>query len=69
MSQRGRQVPRDVRHHVFAHDRWRCRTCGTTMDLTVDHMVPRARGGNNYWRNLQTLCGACNQAKGDRLAA
>lgn len=37
--------------------------------LTIDHIVPRSRGGRNHAPNLQTLCYECNQRKGNRLPA
>ena len=36
---------------------------------TVDHVVPRARGGRNTWLNTVAACGGCNQRKGDRTPA
>ena len=58
-----------MRSHVLAHDRHACRQCGATEDLTIDHVIPRSKGGTNYFKNLATLCSDCNQAKGDSLAA
>ena len=43
-----------------------CVNCGATTDLTVDHIVPLARGGLNSTDNMQTLCRSCNSAKRDR---
>lgn len=43
-----------------------CKHCGTTEKLTVDHIVPRSRGGTNDINNLQILCRACNSRKGAR---
>lgn len=43
----------------------RCLRCGTTEDLTLDHVIARARGGKNDG-NLQTLCGRCNTWKATR---
>lgn len=60
-------MPKDVRGHVFAHDRHACRQCGAVENLTIDHITPRALGGNNHFKNLATLCEPCNQAKGDSL--
>jgi 5-methylcytosine-specific restriction endonuclease McrA len=55
--------PRDV----FERDAYRCVVCGTWLDLTVDHIIPRARGGTNEFGNLQTLCRSCNSRKGTRI--
>ncbi len=43
-----------------------CVRCGTTEDLTADHIRPRAHGGTNEPENLQTLCRRCNSRKGHR---
>ena len=44
----------------------RCAWCGATEHLTVDHITPLGAGGTNNVRNLQCLCHACNQAKGNQ---
>lgn len=43
-----------------------CLRCGSTDDLTIDHIWPLSKGGTDAKGNLQTLCGACNEAKADR---
>ena len=43
-----------------------CVFCGAVDDLTVDHIVPLSRGGNDDRDNLQTLCRSCNSGKRDR---
>jgi 5-methylcytosine-specific restriction endonuclease McrA len=54
------------RRAVFARDRHRCQYCGSPRHLTVDHVVPRSRGGPDTWDNLVTSCAPCNRKKGDR---
>ncbi len=54
------------RRAVFARDGHRCQYCGSTRHLTVDHVVPRSRGGADTWDNLVTSCAPCNRRKGDR---
>ena len=52
------------RNTVFARDGHRCLKCGTTENLTLDHIVPKAMGGTNKIVNKQTLCVTCNIEKG-----
>jgi len=56
------------RRALFARDEWRCVYCGTTAGrLTLDHVVPRSRGGDSVWENVVTSCAPCNLRKGNRL--
>jgi 5-methylcytosine-specific restriction endonuclease McrA len=68
------KIPRDAhrrkitRRAVFARDRWTCQYCGHERgNLTVDHVVPRSKGGSSSWDNIVTCCAPCNRRKGDRL--
>ena len=67
------RVPRSVKRRIsrralFARDGWRCVYCGDgAARLTLDHVVPRSRGGDSVWENVVTACGPCNLRKGDRL--
>ncbi len=61
------QARRITRRAVFARDGYRCQYCGTTSRLTVDHVLPRSRGGESTWDNIVTACAPCNLEKGDRL--
>ncbi|RMH70978.1 MAG: HNH endonuclease [Actinomyces sp.] len=56
------------RRAVFARDRHRCQYCGRPAE-TLDHVVPRSRGGTHTWENLVAACRRCNAAKRDRLLA
>jgi 5-methylcytosine-specific restriction endonuclease McrA len=66
-------VPRDVhrrkitRRAVFARDGWACQYCGSRSTLTVDHVVPRSKGGSSTWDNIVASCAPCNRRKGDQL--
>jgi len=66
-------VPRDVhrrkitRRAVFARDGWTCQYCGSRSSLTVDHVVPRSKGGSSTWDNIVASCAPCNRRKGDSL--
>ena len=53
---------------VLARDDRRCGYC-TAPATTVDHILPRARGGRNTWRNTVAACAPCNQRKRDRTPA
>ena len=55
------------RREVFARDHHTCQYCGTrTHDLTLDHVVPRHRGGSHTWDNLVAACKPCNHRKGGK---
>lgn len=55
------------RKNIFRRDNYKCQYCGTTAKpLTLDHLIPRARGGGESWENLVTACVDCNNRKGDR---
>ena len=54
------------RQNIFKRDNFRCVYCGTPDRLTLDHVLPRSRGGQDAWHNLVTACQRCNTAKGDR---
>ena len=57
------------RREVFLRDKHTCQYCGTqSHDLTLDHVIPRHRGGGHTWDNLVAACKACNHRKGGRLA-
>jgi 5-methylcytosine-specific restriction endonuclease McrA len=67
------RVPRGVtkrisRRVLFARDGWKCVYCGSGGNrLTLDHVVPRSRGGTSVWENVVTSCAPCNHRKGDRM--
>jgi 5-methylcytosine-specific restriction endonuclease McrA len=55
-----------TRYNVFKRDGNACVYCGSTKDLTLDHVIPSSRGGKTSWSNLVTACKVCNGKKGDR---
>jgi 5-methylcytosine-specific restriction endonuclease McrA len=69
------RVPRDAhrrkitRRAVFARDDWTCQYCGARSNLTVDHVIPRSKGGGSSWDNIVASCAPCNRRKGDRTPA
>jgi 5-methylcytosine-specific restriction endonuclease McrA len=56
-----------TRRAVFARDEWACQYCGSGSDLTVDHVIPRSKGGSSEWENVVACCASCNRRKADRL--
>ncbi len=55
------------RRAILARDDHRCQYCGArTHDLTIDHVIPRERGGAHTWDNLVASCRKCNNKKGNR---
>ncbi len=55
------------RRALFARDKYSCQYCGSGARLTIDHVVPRSRGGGSGWDNVVTSCAPCNSRKADRL--
>lgn len=53
------------RRAVFARDDHRCQYCGGTAD-SIDHVMPRSRGGEHVWDNVAAACRPCNLSKRDR---
>lgn len=54
------------RSNVMRRDHHRCQYCGSNHKLTIDHVIPRSRGGKDTWENLVAACSRCNLKKGDR---
>jgi 5-methylcytosine-specific restriction endonuclease McrA len=69
-----RRIPHQTRalsrKNILLRDRYTCQFCGRALpahDLTLDHVIPRSRGGHTDWDNLVACCHTCNNLKGDRL--
>jgi 5-methylcytosine-specific restriction endonuclease McrA len=60
------KVPPVNRREVFRRDNHTCQYCGTTKHLTLDHVIPKSKGGTHAWDNVVTACETCNSRKGDR---
>ena len=61
------QTPAFTKRNVFLRDEYRCQYCSQlfhTRDLSLDHVVPRCRGGRLHWENAVTCCRKCNGRKG-----
>jgi len=53
-----------TRLEVFNRDHYTCQYCGKeTRQLTLDHVIPRSRGGEHTWENVVSACAACNRRK------
>jgi 5-methylcytosine-specific restriction endonuclease McrA len=68
-----RRIPHQTRplsrKNILMRDRYTCQYCGRTLpsaELTLDHVIPRSRGGETAWENLVTCCHDCNNRKGNR---
>ena len=68
------RVPRHeapfTRRNLFLRDDHTCQYCGRrhpTQNLSIDHVIPRSRGGRTTWENCVIACVPCNARKGNRL--
>jgi 5-methylcytosine-specific restriction endonuclease McrA len=67
---RPRPVVKLTRREILARDDHTCQYCGKRgTDLTIDHIIPRHRGGQHTWENVVAACKACNHRKGGRTLA
>ena len=60
---------RCTRKNILLRDRYQCQYCGVRCKptaITIDHVVPRARGGTTHWENVVAACHPCNRKKGSR---
>jgi len=67
-----RERVRFTRRNVYARDGNTCQYCGrerATKDLSLDHVIPRSRGGRSTWENLVVACHGCNRRKDNRTPA
>lgn len=63
-----RMILQPTRANILLRDEDTCQYCGKhSRELTLDHVVPRSRGGQSTWENLVASCRACNGKKGNRL--
>ena len=54
------------RKNVHIRDQHTCQYCGSTQNLTLDHVMPTSRGGGSTWENVVTACSPCNSKKGSK---
>lgn len=71
-----RRIPHQTRalsrKNILLRDRNSCQYCGLVLppaELTLDHVIPRSRGGLSTWENLVACCHSCNRKKGNHLLA
>jgi site-specific DNA-methyltransferase (adenine-specific) len=60
-------LSRSVKQQLYKDQEGRCNGCGTAFrieNLEIDHIIPKAKGGGDYYENYQLLCGNCNRIKG-----
>ena len=54
------------RARIYQRDKYVCVYCGGNKKLTIDHVIPKSRGGENSWENMVTCCFDCNSRKGNK---
>ena len=64
-NERTWKVPPVNRREVLRRDHHTCQYCGSGKRLTLDHVIPRSKGGLHTWDNVVTACERCNSLKGD----
>lgn len=52
---------------IYKRDGHKCQYCGATRHLTIDHVIPKSKGGEDTWENLVVACNKCNTKKSDTL--
>ena len=63
------QPTESVKNLLYKEQRGLCNACGSEFEirnLEIDHIIPKSKGGGDYYENYQLLCGSCNRIKGDR---
>ncbi len=63
------KLPPVNRREVLRRDKYACQYCGNTKKLTLDHVIPRSKGGKHSWDNVVIACESCNSRKSDRTPA
>jgi len=63
------QPSESVKQRLYKQQNGKCNACGHNFEcrnLEIDHIVPKSKGGGDYYENYQLLCGSCNRIKGNR---
>lgn len=58
---------RPSKNTIYKRDNNTCQYCGSKSKLTLDHVIPKSKGGEDTWDNLVVACSSCNIKKGDKL--
>lgn len=70
LIKRPRRERKMSRFEIFNRDNYTCQYCGVeSRNLTLDHVIPRYRGGQHTWENVVSACAACNRRKAGRTPA
>ena len=56
-----------TRQNIYKRDNSKCVYCGSSHNLTLDHVIPKSKGGKDTWKNMVTACKMCNHKKGDKM--
>lgn len=64
LSRTAREKP--TKAAIYRRDNNTCQYCGSTRSLTIDHLIPRCKGGDSSWTNVLLACSTCNTKKGSR---
>jgi 5-methylcytosine-specific restriction endonuclease McrA len=60
------RVENPSRAMIYKRDDHQCQYCGSHKNLTIDHVIPRSKGGKDTWENLVACCASCNIKKGSK---
>ncbi|MFC1967068.1 HNH endonuclease [Chloroflexota bacterium] len=67
LIKRPRRKRKMTRFEIFNRDKYTCQYCGKQgRQLTLDHVMPRYRGGEHTWENVVSACASCNRRKAGR---
>jgi len=64
LSRTAREKP--TKAAIYRRDNNTCQYCGSTRSLTIDHLIPRCKGGDSSWTNVALACSTCNTRKGSK---
>ena len=64
--ERSWKIPPVSRKEILRRDEHQCQYCGNRKQLTIDHVIPRSRGGKHIWNNVVIACATCNRKKGNK---